>query len=257
MKFVIEDGFWDIFPDARIGVAVCKGVENTYSDKAFFEDTLRSAEMKAISRLGDGNLTEKPEIKIWREAFTKFKTKKGARSSVEALLKRVVGGNQLRCINPLVDLYNSISLKYGLPCGGEDIDKFKGDLRLGLALGGEHFIPLGDRESSPPYPGEVAYLDDEGAVCRCWNWREAERTMLTEDTKNAFLCIEIPDSSKLKDLESAVEELSQLVFENLGGCCHYFILDRNNSEYILTENEDNIRKAGMYSGSRRQNRRSQ
>lgn len=241
MKFVIEDGFWGIFPDARIGVVVCKEVRNTYDDQSYFERILRSAEHGAISRLGEGNLTEKPEIKIWREAFSKFKTKKGARSSVEALLKRVVGGNQLRCINPLVDLYNSISLKYGLPCGGEDIDKFNGDLRLGLAQGGEYFIPLGDQESSPPYQGEVAYLDDEGAVCRCWNWREAERTMLTEDTRNAFLCIEIPDSSRSKDLEHAVEELSQLVFENLGGCCQYFILDRDNKEYVIIEDGDNLR----------------
>lgn len=239
IKFIIEDGFWDIFPDAKIGVAVCKGLKNTYEDQSFFEKNLRTAELKAASRLGEGNLTEKPEIKIWREAFSKFKTKKGARSSVEALIKRVAGGNQLRCINPLVDLYNSISLKYGLPCGGEDIDKFKGDLRLGLAKGGEHFIPLGDQESSPPYPGEVAYLDDEGAVCRCWNWREAERTMLTEDTRNAFLCIEIPDSSRSKELEYAIEELTQLVFENLGGCCQHFILDRDNREYILMEDGDN------------------
>lgn len=241
MKFVIEDGFWDIFPDARIGVAVCKGINNTYDDQSFFERILRSTELEAISRLGDGNLTENPEIAAWREAFTKFKTKKGARSSIEALLKRVAGGNQLRCINPLVDLYNSISLRYGLPCGGEDIDKFRGDLRLGKALGGEHFIPLGDQESSPPYPGEIAYLDDDGAVCRCWNWREAERTMLTEETKNAFLCIEIPDASRSKDLETAIDELSQLVFENLGGCCQFFILDKENNEFTLVEDGENKR----------------
>ena len=44
--------------------------------------------------------------KEWRQAFTKFKTKKGARSSIEALLKRVSQGRECNLINPLVDLYN-------------------------------------------------------------------------------------------------------------------------------------------------------
>lgn len=39
-------------------------------------------------------------------------------------------------INPLVDLYNSVSLSYALPCGGEDLAALAGDLRLGMAQGG-------------------------------------------------------------------------------------------------------------------------
>ena len=32
-------------------------------------------------------LSENPVIAVWREAYKKFKTKKGVRSSIEALLK--------------------------------------------------------------------------------------------------------------------------------------------------------------------------
>jgi DNA/RNA-binding domain of Phe-tRNA-synthetase-like protein len=71
-----------------------------------------------------------PTIKVWREAFMKFKKKKDNRSSIEALLKRVEKGNEVGKINPLVDIYNATSLIYGLPCGGEDIDSFVGNLRL-------------------------------------------------------------------------------------------------------------------------------
>ena len=73
------------------------------------------------------------------------------------------------------------------------MDSFEGDLRLTTAAGDEQFVPLGSSENEPPYPGEIIYKDDKGAVCRCWNWREAQRTMLTEKTKNAFLCIELVD----------------------------------------------------------------
>ena len=149
------------------------------------------------------------------------------------MLKRVSTGKGLGTINPLVDIYNSISLKYAMPCGGEDMDKFIGDIRLTKATGDESFITLGSDKSEPPYEGEIVYKDDEGAICRCWNWRESVRTMLTEDTKNAFLCIELVDEKREKDFENALKELSQLVEENLGGKSEISILHINNKEAII------------------------
>jgi len=105
------------------------------------------AEKKALKYLQNAEFSNNPVIKVWREAFQKFKTKKGARSSIEALLKRVHNGNHIETINPLVDIYNSISLRYALPCGGEDIDKFASDIRLTTAVGNDEFIPLGTDES--------------------------------------------------------------------------------------------------------------
>ena len=61
--------------------------------------------------------------KEWRQAFTQFKTKKGARSSLEALLKRVSQGREFNLINPLVDIFNSVSLSYAVPCGGRRFSK--------------------------------------------------------------------------------------------------------------------------------------
>ena len=163
----------------------------------------------------------------------RFKTKKGARSSIEALLKRVDNGNHIGTINPLVDIYNSISLRYALPCGGEDIDTFVRDIRLTQADGGEDFITLGSDESAPPYEGEVIYKDDAGAICRCWNWRESVRTMLTENTINAFLCIELVDESRTDEFEQALESLAELVQENLGGTNKISILDISNKEISI------------------------
>ena len=57
--------------------------------------------------------------------------------------------------------------------------------------------------------------------------------MLTEDTKNAFLCIELVDEKREKDFENALKELSQLVEENLGGKSEVSILHINNKEAII------------------------
>lgn len=32
-KFIIEDEFWNLFPNARIGVITCHGIDNTIKDK--------------------------------------------------------------------------------------------------------------------------------------------------------------------------------------------------------------------------------
>lgn len=229
-KFIIEDDFFDVFPNAKIGIIVCRGIDNSIRDKEQYEEMLSKAEKEALTYLQDDEFSKNPAVKVWREAFQKFKTKKGARSSIEALLKRVHKGNHIGSINPLVDIYNSISLKYGMPCGGEDIDKFAGDIRLTKANGDEDFIPLGDEENAPPYEGEIVYKDDKGAICRCWNWREAVRTMLTEQTTNAFLCIELVDETRVAEFEKALTELAKLVKEHLGGTGQITILDRNKRE---------------------------
>ena len=232
-KFIIEDDFWELFPNAKIGIITCNGIDNTIKDQNQYKDMISQGEKEALNHLPNEEFSSNEVIKVWRDAFKKFKTKKGARSSIEALLKRVSTGKGLGTINPLVDIYNSISLKYAMPCGGEDMDKFIGDIRLTKATGDESFITLGSDKSEPPYEGEIVYKDDEGAICRCWNWRESVRTMLTEDTKNAFLCIELVDEKREKDFENALKELSQLVEENLGGKSEISILHINNKEAII------------------------
>lgn len=232
-KFVIEDEFWNLFPSAKIGVVICHGIDNTIKDKEEYKKMILQGEEEALKHLKDAEFSNNAVIKVWREAFKEFKTKKGARSSIEALLKRVHNGNNIGTINPLVDIYNSISLKYALPCGGEDIDKFIGDIRLTRAIGDEEFIPIGSDENSPPYEGEIVYKDNGGAICRCWNWREAVRTMLTENTKNAFLCIELVDESRFEEFENALNDLAKTVQENLGGTCKISILDINNKEVSI------------------------
>lgn len=232
-KFVIEDEFWNLFPSTKIGVVICNSIDNTIKDKEEYKEMILQGEEEALNHLKDAEFSNNAVIKVWREAFKKFKTKKGARSSIEALLKRVHNENHLGTINPLVDIYNSISLKYALPCGGEDIDKFIGDIKLTRAIGDEEFIPLGTDENSPPYEGEIVYKDNGGAICRCWNWREAVRTMLTENTKNAFLCIELVDESRFEEFENALNDLAKTVQENLGGTCKISILDINNKEISI------------------------
>ena len=229
-KFILEQPYLDIFPESKIGILVCIGIDNHIIDENKYVDYLENAQKEALKHIANPEFTENPVIRTWRDAFQKFKTKKGARCSIEAMLKRISKGNSIGTINPLVDIYNGISLKYGVPVGGEDIDKFDGDNRLTVAEGGEEFVTYGSDKSEPPYEGEVVYKDNAGAICRCFNWRESVRTMLSEETTNAFMCIETVAGEKDDILNSALEELKTLIETELGGKVTKHILSKENPE---------------------------
>lgn len=245
-RFVVEPLFWELFPNCEIGVLVIADLDN--SEEGNSENRPRiAADLERANELARRHLTEpalsqNPEIAAWRDAFQKFKTKKGARSSIEALLKRVEKGRGVGPINPLVDIYNAISLEYALPCGVEDVDTFAGDLRLTVTAGGDPFQALGDDEPSETLPGEVAYLDDAGAVCRCWNWRDGQRTMLTEDTTHAIAIIESVDPARHDDLAAALATLAGRVEELMGATVA--------ARAILTRDEPSISLDAITTGTR-------
>ncbi len=137
--FLIEPQIWDLFPQLELGVIVAWGICNDLQDSEAVAKIglgLQEAQEEAKKYLTSPQLSQCPVVAIWREAFKKFKTKRGARCSVEALLKRVESGKGLGSVNPLVDLYNTASLRWGLPCGGEDLDAVQGNLRLHVSPGG-------------------------------------------------------------------------------------------------------------------------
>ncbi|MCY7217270.1 B3/4 domain-containing protein [Streptococcus cristatus] len=218
MKITVENEFWTLFPEAQISIMVAKGLDNSVDESKdpYFKSLLDKGAKRAEDFIPDENFTQNDVIQEWRQAFSKFKTKKGARSSIEALLKRVSQGREFHPINPLVDIYNSVSLSYAVPCGGEDLDKIVGSLHLGKAKGGEVFFPLGAETDAPALPEEIIYYDEEGAVCRCLNWREAQRTMLTEGTKDAVLVIEAINEEQAARAQAAMKELQSLVEEYFG-----------------------------------------
>lgn len=237
-KFICENSFWELFPDAEIGVLVLNGVDNreaVYDAHEEIRDDLAAANEEAVKWIPAMPLSKNSVVAVWRQAFQKFKKKKGNRASIEALLARVDKGNYVGGINPLVDIYNAASLTYALPVGGENLDAFVGNLRLTISEeGGDEFMALGDEENNPTLPGELCYLDDQGAVCRCWNWRDGQRTMLTNETVNAFLIVESVDPSRHDDLVKILDRLETKSAEILGASIFARdILTKDNPEITI------------------------
>lgn len=231
MKFKINYKIFEKFQGLNIGIVIAKDIDNTGNVKEI-QNKIREQEKEIRAKYNTEILSQNPRIDIWRKAYSAFGAKpKENKSSVENLYRLVLKGINLKQINKLVDIYNFISLKHMIPVGGEDIDKIKGDIILTFAEPNETpVLLLGDKEPRPPREGEVIYKDDVSTICRRWNWREADRTKLTEKTKNCILVIEGLSPVKKKEIESATKELKELVKKFCGGDVSYEILDENKLE---------------------------
>jgi len=226
-KISIEKGVLDQFPSTHVGIVVAKNICNNTNVEGI-EFVLRESENQVRTRHEGKALLDLPEMKLWRETYKAFGAKKGRRVSIEAMLKRVLKGKAIPLINPLVDLYNAVSLRHLFPCGGEDLNHIMGDVVLGIARGDESFKTIGSDVNEPPNPGEVVYKDEAGCLCRCWNWREADRTKLTEETTHAILVIESLDASRVDEMKGAMDHLSTLVVEFLNAETQTAILNAEN-----------------------------
>lgn len=227
----VSDEIFERFPEVTLGIVTAHEIDNSREDAAIL-DGLRREEARVRAELAGIQVTEHSQIAPWREAYRRFGTKpKDYPSSIENLVRRVLKGQSLPSINPLVDLYNTISLRHLVPAGGEDLDRIQGDVLLTIA--GESEAPvrlLGEAEERAPRPGEVIYKDDVGAICRRWNWKEADRTKLTPETRNAVLVIEGLPPVGRELVERAVEELANLIRGCCGGRVAPAILDKERRE---------------------------
>lgn len=233
MKLIISDDIFTKFPETIVGALVVSEINQSNNiDSGYL---LSSEEARIRASFQKETFTEDPSIKVWRAAYREFGVKPSdAKSSVENLYRLILSGRDIRRISPLVDIYNYISLKYMLPVGGEDLDACKGDIHLCLAEENEPPVKLlGDEKEESPSKGEVIYKDSVSAICRRWNWREADRTKLTESTKNCILVIEslMPDGkSKVTD---ALNELNKILNSAFSLKTNQFVLDASIREHSI------------------------
>ncbi|MHB9590111.1 B3/B4 domain-containing protein [Enterobacter mori] len=146
----------------------------------------------------------------WDEVFKAFGAKpKRTPCSTAALRKRVLKDGSLPSLDPVVDIYNAVSIRYAIPVGGENLAAYSGAPRLTLADGSEPFDTLKEGQPVVEYPdaGEVIWRDDLGVTCRRWNWRQGVRTRLDSQAQSMWFILESLPSMPLEALEEAGEEL--------------------------------------------------
>ena len=204
----VDSAVFALRPDYRAMLLAVDGLVPGPSDQAS-DVLLRAAEAAAGEALSDRPAEQLPHVAAWREAYRAFGARpQRTRNSLDALLRRAASG--LPRVNRLTDLYNAISVLHQIPLGGEDLTRYAGAPRLVRAAGTEPFDTVADGVAVTEHPesGEVVWCDDAGVTCRRWNWRQARRTQLGQDTTSALFILDALDPIPDEALHAAADDLA-------------------------------------------------
>ncbi|KNC05907.1 hypothetical protein AC790_23180 [Pantoea sp. RIT-PI-b] len=156
----------------------------------------------------------------WAEMFKRFGAKpKRTPCSADALRKRVQRDGSMAAIDPIVDLYNAVSVRFAIPVGGENVAAYVGNPRLTRAAGSEQFdvYKEGVLSHESPEPGEVIWRDETGVTCRRWNWRQGVRTRLSIEQTQMWFVLERLPAMPLDALQQAGDMLEQGIQQMMPG----------------------------------------
>jgi DNA/RNA-binding domain of Phe-tRNA-synthetase-like protein len=211
VRFVVGPEIFKLYPGLRLPVAVAEDVEAA-ADTAGVEKLWRQAwEEAGLLASTYANAQSHPRVAAWREAMAATGVS-GRRypSSVESLLRRAFKGGEPPRINPLVDFYNSISLRYVVPAGGFDLALLGDALELRLTREADTFRPLDSASAERVEPAEVAYASGNEILTRHFIWKQSYKGLLSESTRSVFLVSEV-----LGEVEESADGLAQAVLEDL------------------------------------------
>ncbi len=195
MKIEIDKEIVNAFPSVGFYVFGIKGINNTDQNESFYANLKNHAD-NCLEHAKEEvyNL----EIDYWKKRYKDMAlSRKKGRSSLESLYTRYKKNKFLPKINPLVDLYNAISLKNGVCIGAYDYDKLSNYLILRYAKHGEEMLPIGSDKPIVISSKGVVYSDSKGIICSYWNYRDSVRTCVSEDSKNILIIIDVGANKEL------------------------------------------------------------
>ena len=201
------------FASVQTNVLMCKGVPSPdLGDKDLLQNGVNTA-AAALQPLP--NIADHPAIARWRTIYGAMGVKPSKfRSSIEALARRAVKGDNLSLDVPLVNAYNAISLKWLTPLGACDVAKLPSE-RIDLRLSDptrDRFEPLGGDASSFPLSSElVVYAAQNDVLCWGFNCRDSRKTALSANTTEALFFAEAALPEQAAAARGALEELGVLL----------------------------------------------
>jgi DNA/RNA-binding domain of Phe-tRNA-synthetase-like protein len=146
--------------------------------KARGEEILRLAEPRAV--------LEAAQVLATRAGYKALgKDPARYRGSAEALLRRVIAGKGLPCINAVVDVINLVSVESRLPVGLYDLAAVSGDIVFRAGVAGETYKGIGKYDLN--LEGMPLFADAIGPHGSATS--DSERTMVTAGTREIVALI--------------------------------------------------------------------
>jgi DNA/RNA-binding domain of Phe-tRNA-synthetase-like protein len=139
-------------------------------------------------------------------------------SAPENLYKLLVkNGGNIPHINLLVDIYNTISVKYKLALGAHDLDKIDRNIHLKFTDGAETYQPIGESPNKPIAAGQYSYIDESNEIICYLDVRQVKKTAVNEDTTSVFFVVQGNSNTPIDYIRKATAELVEQVKKYCGG----------------------------------------
>ena len=215
-KLTIDKSVKAKWPSIAVGYAEIHGVKITKK-----HPELEELKVKTLTEFKDldlESLNKMPEILSYRKMYKDMGVDwHSRRPSPEALLRRIIQGKGLYTVNTCVDAYNLIVIRNHVSIGAFDLDKVAFPTDLNIAQGGEKIRLLLDKKDTELERGEVAYFDRKGPYNLDFNYRDADRTKVTEETVNLVINIDGVYEISSEQIEKTLQETVEIIIRFCGG----------------------------------------
>jgi DNA/RNA-binding domain of Phe-tRNA-synthetase-like protein len=173
-----------IFPDIIVGVLHGRISNGENHPEVWDLIEKRISEIKSM--MDAESIRQVEGIRLGKQAYRALgKDPNRYRLSAEALMRRIVKGQDLYRINTAVDVLNLVSLKTGITIGGFDYQLVKFPIELGIGNQGEEFEAIG--RGSLNVEDLPVYRDQEGVIGNPTS--DCMRTRILTETSNVLMLI--------------------------------------------------------------------
>ena len=204
------------FPNLVISIGLINGVciEENNQQLCLLKKTVYE---EVNSRFEIDRLREDLTVRAYRDFYWKLDidpTK--TRPSGEALLRRVLHGEELPNISTAVDAYNLASMKTIIPISGFDSDRIAPPFQVRFAKENETFTGIGMKTPILLRRNMLVLADEKQVLC-IYPYRDCDHTKITLKTRNvALVGYGVPGTTS-GQIKEAVEMALSFISEVAGG----------------------------------------
>lgn len=218
--FAIDRSLKVAIPSISVGVAFIHGVTIKKSDPGLEQE--KKELLESLAGITNEAMGTYPELVSYRKLYKQMGIDwHSRRPSPEALLRRVVQGKELYTVNTCVDAYNLVVMKHRISVGAFDHNTMQYPTVLRYAGEGDEILLLGDKEPTKYTAKEIAYYDQIGGYNIDFNYRDSQRTMVTEETKDVWINVDGVYEITPEQVQQSLHEAVELITKYCGGTVEF------------------------------------
>ena len=166
----------------------------------------------ACERFADTPLGEHPTAGGVRRLFRSVGIDPSRyRPSGEALVRRILKGQELYHINCMVDINNICSIGSLFPLGAYDRERIVGDVTIRMGASDEAYRGIGKEIN---VAGKLVSTDKEGAFGS--PIADSDRTKISDATREVLILLYAPASAKDGEIRNTLSRYADLATEHAG-----------------------------------------